>query len=471
MFKAGMKCQSLIRWMVGEGKISFWDDIWLKDQPISAFCSKPGIPPFARVKEFWTDTGWRGEAILNLLNEWGVPREVSEEIMKIPVDTDAEDIGRWALTPHGNFTVASAWELLRHRGERMEVYEFIWSKDISPTISVFLWRLLANRLPVDAKLQWRGVSLASKCRCCAEPDMETRMHLFVNGEAATGVWKHFSRWFPQVPELSRRGYNLEGRLRWWQRHTGSKNKRHICILIPCLIFWFLWTERNGCVHLEKDFRVDNICKRIVIYLRNLVVAGHLGPEHWVECDPKVDFMVSQDKNCKMKRVEKVLWKPPDWPWIKLNTDGAFEGLTGRAGGGGIVRDQLGETVEAFCLPLAASSGFEAELKALLEGVEIAKRHGNNLWIETDAEIMCLLLEKRKWGPAGTRHTMLKIYMELKGIHWRISYIRREGNKVADFLASKGKECRNLVRFEGNTIPAQVRAIARLDQLGMPSFRF
>ena len=128
-------------------------------------------------------------------------------------------------------------------------------------------------------------------------------------------------------------------------------------------------------------------------------------------------------------------------------------------------------MEAFCTPLAAASGFEAELKALLEGVKVAKRHNTNLWLETDAEVMSLLLEKRQLGPAETRHTMAKIILELRGTQWRISYIRREGNKVVDCLALLGRDSQALERFEGNNIPARARALARLDQLGMPSFRF
>lgn len=141
----------------------------------------------------------------------------------------------------------------------MEIYDFIWGRGISPTISIFMWRLVANRIPVDAKVQWRGVSLASKCRCCLVSGSETRLHLFVNGEAANSVWKHFERWFSHAPEFERRGQNLEGRLRWWQRHTRIKDKHHLCILVPCLICWFLWTERNGCVHEEKKFKSDNVC--------------------------------------------------------------------------------------------------------------------------------------------------------------------------------------------------------------------
>ncbi|KAG6411630.1 hypothetical protein SASPL_129714 [Salvia splendens] len=54
---------------------------------------------------------------------------------------------------------------------------------------------------------------------------------------------------------------------------------------------------------------------------------------------------------------------------------------------------LGEIVEAFCLPLAANSGLEAEMKALLEGILRAKSYGRHLWMETNAEILCSILDK------------------------------------------------------------------------------
>ena len=146
----------------------------------------------------------------------------------------------------------------------------------------------------------------------------------------------------------------------------------------------------------------------------------------------------QTRRAKTRRVEKVLWKPPDWPWIKLNTDGAFGGTANMAGGGGLVRDHLGRCLEAFCSPLAAVTGLEAEVKALLEGILMAKTHGNCIWLEVDAEILCSLLDKGKLGPAYLRHDMVKIRVALREVSWRISHIRREGNKAADFLQLSGK---------------------------------
>ncbi|XP_042059514.1 uncharacterized protein LOC121804027 [Salvia splendens] len=260
------------------------------------------------------------------------------------------------------------------------------------------------------------------------------------------IWSQFSRWFPEAPEFGRRDCSLEERLRWWQRHLKCRNKRHICILIPCLIFWYIWTERNGCVHCENVFKTENVCKRIVLHLRNLVLAGQIGPDHWQGCVPRVDFMTAKPRECRTKRVEKVQWRPPDFSWLKLNTDGAYEGASGKAGAGGIIRNHLGDIVEGFYTPLTAASGFEAELKALLERIVIAKAHSCNLWLETDAERLFSILEKNHLWPAEMRHNMARIYMELRDIQWKVTCIRREGNKVADLMASLGKESQSLTRL-------------------------
>ncbi|XP_041995737.1 uncharacterized protein LOC121745859 [Salvia splendens] len=446
MYKAGLKCHKKISWLLGTGRLNFWEDIWVKDQPLVDLCLKEGTPEFIWVEDLWMNICWNEDFVTDLLQEWGVPGEVWEDIRSVPRDTSGKDIARWNLTPHGNFTVASAWEEVRLRGEEMDIYKIIWDKGINPTISVFLWRLMANRIPMDEKVQWRGVALASKCRCCGKPDTESRLHLFVNGEAAREIWSHFAKWFPQVPPYGGIGHNLE-------------------------------TERNGCVHRELTFRVENVCRRVTAHLRNLVLAGHLGPEQWKGCVTRVNFMDVQMMEdvgtCrpKIKRVEKVQWRSPEQPWMKLITDGGLEGSTSRAGGEGLLRDYLGNIVEAFCTPLKVDSGWEAEVMALLEGILMAKRHTQHIWIETDAESLRLYMERGCLGPARTRHIMAKIRLVLKDTIWNITHIRREGNKAADHLVLMGKNGPSLTKFTAESAPARVKALARLDQIGMPNFSF
>ena len=164
MFKAGLKYKECFGWVLGEGIISFWYDTWLLDVPLASLCGPQSTPFPQRVCDFWIEDEWDEEELWRVFVEQGVPLEVIEKILLIPFDRGERDRARWRPSPNGNFSVSSAWEVVRHRAEKRTIYDFIWGKCIGTSISFFLWRHLANRVPVDTKLQWRGISLASKCK-------------------------------------------------------------------------------------------------------------------------------------------------------------------------------------------------------------------------------------------------------------------------------------------------------------------
>lgn len=70
----------------------------------------------------------------------------------------------------------------------------------------------------------------------------------------------------------------------------------------------------------------------------------------------------------------IKWNPPERSWIKLNTDGAFAESTGKAGGGGIIRDHSGKMLAAFATPLDAQSAMEAELLAIHLGLTVSREY-------------------------------------------------------------------------------------------------
>lgn len=87
-----------------------------------------------------------------------------------------------------------------------------------------------------------------------------------------------------------------------------------------------------------------------------------------------------------------------------------------------MRDHQGEIVEAFCTPLDANSGLEAEMKALLEGILVAKTHSNHIWMESDAEVLSSMMRKGQLGPAKLRHVMVRIRVAPRDITWRMTHI-------------------------------------------------
>ena len=127
---------------------------------------------------------------------------------------------------HGNFSTVSAWNLIRHHNPHTETFEAIWSPALTPSISIFVWRLLANRVPVDTKLQWRKVQPVSKCRCCIQPKIESREHLFIRGEAAKKIWMYYAEWFTDYLLFPGAGSDIEYRIGFCHHLTSQRTCKH-----------------------------------------------------------------------------------------------------------------------------------------------------------------------------------------------------------------------------------------------------
>ncbi|XP_042000005.1 uncharacterized protein LOC121749505 [Salvia splendens] len=164
----------------------------------------------------------------------------------------------------------------------------------------------------------------------------------------------------------------------------------------------------------------------------------------------------------------IKWNLPDRPWIKVNTDGAFNAETGKAGG--VVWDAEGKLLVAFATPLKAHSALEAELMALQLGLELAKEFERPIWIESDAEQAINLLKGSKWGPTHSCRAMARLTITKRQITFRATFIHREGNKPADLLAKMGLSLENFSRLTRHTAPRLLTAMIRMDEMGIPNVR-
>ena len=125
MFKSGQKTRGFFRWILGEGRICFWYDTWLSDVPLVSFVGDGVAAQPQKVSDFWIGEHWDEEELWRLNEEWGVPAKIIEQIIQVPFDRGVLDRGRWAPTANGNFSVASAWDLVRNRAEKKEVHKLI----------------------------------------------------------------------------------------------------------------------------------------------------------------------------------------------------------------------------------------------------------------------------------------------------------------------------------------------------------
>ncbi|KAG6476887.1 hypothetical protein ZIOFF_066135 [Zingiber officinale] len=307
-----------IGWIIGNGEINFWYDNWLDSGPLYLLCPILGNPD-SRIVEFICNSGWNveklqscvPEQIVDEIKEVALPGGISGEVENVDevVQNGVRDCIVWKSSLDGKFTMKSAWkgswkdQQQAGVGQQQAVWRAVWSKLIFPNISVFVWRFLRKRLPVDEVLQRRGVYLASKCYCC--DFVESWDHLFYHGAIALEVWRE---------------------------------------AIPFLIIWFLWCARNDAKHRGIRIVAKKIIWNVSQYVITGIAAGIIKPSHW-----KGFIMAAQNMGLLVKprtvnTISVVTWKKPKVGWFKLNTDGCSKGNPGLSSFGVIIRDHSGNVM-------------------------------------------------------------------------------------------------------------------------------
>ncbi|KAL2518747.1 Retrotransposon [Abeliophyllum distichum] len=131
----------------------------------------------------------------------------------------------------------------------------------------------------------------------------------------------------------------------------------------------------------------------------------------------------------------VYWRTPPGGSYKINTDGCVK--DGFASGGRVIRDSSSQCVRAFFSSYGECPILEAELRAIFDGIILAQRLVlSDLWIESDSTLVIHCIP-RGGGPWSIQATLHHIRHHLTFDRDTISHIYREGNQVADLLASEG----------------------------------
>ena len=114
----------------------------------------------------------------------------------------------WKADPSGNYSVQSAYNMLRGEsaaGSHNECFQELWKIKIPSKISVFAWRLLRDRLPTRTNLQRRQVQINDlSCPFCGCME-EDAAHLFIHCSKIQPIWWESLSWlniqgaFPHTP--------------------------------------------------------------------------------------------------------------------------------------------------------------------------------------------------------------------------------------------------------------------------------
>ena len=252
-------------WEVGDSReIRFWEDKWMENVKL-----KEKFPRLFSICSDKESLLWQvGEMQENLgcgwkidwrrrLFEWerGQEQELLRQLEEKGVNTEKEDIWVWKDDETKEYTVKSAYRILKEETQRDtgDTYVGLWKLKAQPSALLTAWRVLEDKILAKANLVRRGISVASSfCGLCGEEE-ETTSHLFCTCKVVWLVWSKCSEWLGVAstehcdPKMHFSNFKISGM---------SKRVNQILGCVWVAVVADLWKHRNKSI-FNSD-RVNHI---------------------------------------------------------------------------------------------------------------------------------------------------------------------------------------------------------------------
>ncbi|CAN1787537.1 Putative ribonuclease H protein At1g65750 [Linum perenne] len=190
--------------------------------------------------------------------------------------------------------------------------------------------------------------------------------------------------------------------------------------------WLIWTARNKFIFEDLRQSYSAVAEQCEFWT-NLVLSS------W-----KTN-QLGREAPGLARQTQLIAWRPGDEGWSTLNTDGSRNSSSGATSIGGLIRNERGEFIRAFCGNIGDCSITRAELKAIVEGLKIAWSLGiKKVAIQTDSSAAVSILNKRVCEQ-HQHAALVAEFHELRSREWELSlsHVYREANCAADYLANFG----------------------------------
>lgn len=397
-----------------------------------------------------------------------IPQHLTQTVKGIQL-VPKQDKCIWAESMDGNFTCKSAYNAVRSKGQSTPVLRKLWGNLIPPRASLFGWRLLHNAVPVDHVIRNLGCCMPSKCVCCkANHQEECFNHLFMESHLGNQAWSYFRFLFPSFGRNSRNLHTLC----WDVLHRADQQSPMGCaaILTMLLTLWEIWKARCKWKYEGAGPSPAIVQQRV----KNQAILL-LQKASFQKASPHTEMKFLNDQGIVFRLKERipilVKWKSPT-NGVALNVDGAAKGNPGHSGGGGCIRGTRGEFVFGFSYYYGIGSNMTAEARAMLDGMRFLANSGiQTEVIYSDSRTLTNMLLSNNPPP----WTAYKWWEEMKDLiaknKWNIQHIYREGNSVADALASLACYNQSNKDFRcWKELPLKVRGLLTVDAAGLPNWR-
>jgi ribonuclease HI len=296
----------------------------------------------------------------------------------------------------------------------------LWQLKVVPKVRIFWWRAIKGFLPCYAELTRRHVKDEGTCKLCGYED-ETLYHTLLQCVHAKQFWTatldHFGFSIPRLHPAT-----------WMQDLMLGSFLKSDQVPIAITVLWCIWTSRNKYVHGEEPYRPMGSMQLVEEQITML------------ELPPK---QVAPNKPvCR--------WIKPPLGWCMVNTDGALNCTTREGGSGYVIRNELGEFLEAGCRRHSfVEDPFISELLASREGLEAAARQGiPKVIIQTDSKNLVSLWQDESQPRFQGAHVVQEMKVLCENFQEvKFLYIGRDANKVAHRCAKEALSVVGSVRFD------------------------
>ncbi|WCJ18474.1 Retrovirus-related Pol polyprotein from type-1 retrotransposable element R2 [Euphorbia peplus] len=425
------RIQEDILWWVGRNScLNFWNSNWLRP----SIASQMHIPLsqrrklVARVSDFLTSSGW--------VNLPSLPLDIQNQISDLKLGLDEADCSAWTKTDSGCFFVKAFYADFFLRQQVPSYFKRIWNKVVPPSRSLLVWRVLHGAIPTHDKLQQRGMSFVSRCCFCLN-HVESIDHNFIRCNFASNLWQAISALFGvQINTTGSISFLVSEAL----NHKFSKQISLLWLAAILNGFWLLWHFRNLAIFEDIPPVLYNLLRQLWAFLREIDKNNSCSSSNSMK-----DFHVLRQLGLSVRpsRAPKIIgisWKPPSSGWLKVNTDGSALGAPSSAGSGGIFRTSRGFPKGCFAFSIGCSFAHIAELRAAVYAISVAWNKGwRHIWLECDSMFVVSLFKTRSTRvPWELRQNWLQCLNYISKMCFVVSHIYREGNRVADALASFGQ---------------------------------
>ncbi|KAL4358598.1 hypothetical protein AHAS_Ahas09G0302700 [Arachis hypogaea] len=326
---------------IGNGRgTRFWHDHWLEGAGALQESAKTRISDSNSLVSEWVEEN--GEWNRRKLNTY-LPEEIVQKITATyPPHFEAdEDRKGWKHNEDGDFSIASTYKALNNWSKTNKtIWSHLWSWKGPQRVKVFMWTVMHKRTLTNQIIA-RLFGGNGYCKVC-QGVQEDLLHLLRDCPKASTIWVNFLNPMELQKFFSLNwGDWVEANLRKQLGQNQNIDWKDI-YMVTCSKIWF-WRNKEN--HEDNYRRPIQPYREIIKEIQEINKAFEKA------------YLVGK---VRARRLGRVAWKPLPKGWLKLNVDGASVANAGKAGCGGLLRDENGKWVAGFTHTIG-NSAFITEL--------------------------------------------------------------------------------------------------------------